>query len=687
MSLWYWSRDKWLEALLDRFDIGTSVFLVCPGPSASECQQYNMRGSGRLVVAMNRAYPLAVQHPDMWIGMDMPACHDRSLWWEPFPKITRWDWREECSLGNLIKFAPSVYFVETDDKAHPNEMFRRLSGKTKFCWNWNTFEGALHILFWLGTRKLYLVGCDMGGKSDYCGTEGTLVLTEEQRLGNRELYQQQVGRLEVLTTEARHRGIDIQSCTADSPINDFLSYIPLGKALEICEKSVPKDRSAPLLHVRDAELCLWKHPDPKPGRQVVVALDSGQEWLLEWWYDNYRKHNDYPVLFVDLGMSEAGCLFCQKKGKCVPLPKRSSWPRLGNWYTKPFAILQGEMEELLWLDMDCEVVDDLGPFFDLSVGRKIGIREATSYVYPAIPGVVRDYNSGLISLRHGDPMIQGWAERMFSWVEKGGFTDEPPLSLELSLNHAGRVIAVPHGWLASPTSMVPSARPVYSNVKVKHWLGPDGKAKIREMVGPADVSQTLPTAYGGQSLDSWTVSDEERKIICDCILGQVEQLGSVHVVEIGVSRGVTATAILTDLVRENVDFVYVGIDPMTWRRPEIPIKLYSPGKVHLLPMMSKDALSITKDLCGGRLDFVVIDGCHCKECVELDWSLYSKLVPVGGVVAFHDISHSDSYVAPHDGFGTCSVWKQVKEDPDWEVLIESFAGDGLGMLRRRTKKG
>ena len=35
----------------------------------------------------------------------------------------------------------------------------------------------------------------------------------------------------------------------------------------------------------------------------LTGSDKNNEWMLEWWLDNYKMHNSLPVLFADFGVS------------------------------------------------------------------------------------------------------------------------------------------------------------------------------------------------------------------------------------------------------------------------------------------------------------------------------------------------------------------------------------------------
>ena len=62
---------------------------------------------------------------------------------------------------------------------------------------------------------------------------------------------------------------------------------------------------------------------------ILVATDKQIEWMLPWWWHHYSKHNRYPVVFVDLGMTETAKAWCRQRGKLISLecPKNLVVPK------------------------------------------------------------------------------------------------------------------------------------------------------------------------------------------------------------------------------------------------------------------------------------------------------------------------------------------------------------------------
>ena len=158
---------------------------------------------------------------------------------------------------------------------------------------------------------------------------------------------------------------------------------------------------------------------------IVVACDQNQEWLLSWWWEHYSRHNSYPVLFVDIGMSEKGRAWCSERGACVPLDvegfceKPISPENARAWENqitsilsfrstllkKPFAFRQSPFALSLWLDLDCQIKGPLDPlFYLLHFGVDFSVRKVE------IPTLT--FSSGVVAFRKDSRVLASWLEEI-----------------------------------------------------------------------------------------------------------------------------------------------------------------------------------------------------------------------------------------------------------------------------------
>lgn len=346
MPLWTDRGFGFREVQGARADVPSVAFLCCPGPSLAHVTQ-DLRGPGRTVYALNTAY--AKIHPDAWIGLDRMGCFDPQLWHEAFPKIAR-----KFDDDNIVmRHHPNVFFADIDDGA-AEEMFIRRDNKSTFVWAKNSFVFALHFLIWSGHKRIHLIGCDMGGGSDYYDER---VLTLERRGNNRRLYDDLVATVRRLQPLALRNGIEFVSSTADSPLNAFLPTQSIPDAIKHAEKDVPPH--SPGVHVRDTE----RHLD----RQVVLVLKSGGEYKLEHANRLINQLQSCTITLLTDFPVEDKMAKTPNGSKCYVRPLEHDWP---GWWAKMnlfsptlFSESPNPSRSFLYLDLDTTVFELPDAFF------------------------------------------------------------------------------------------------------------------------------------------------------------------------------------------------------------------------------------------------------------------------------------------------------------------------------------
>ncbi len=233
MSLWYETGNGMVTTKMARCNMNLDVYLCCPGPSLSDLQD-NLHVPGVMVAALTTAYPTV--RPDIWFGLDEPECYDKTIWWQPFIKICRGGYQNRECEGHKVKNLFNVFFADIEAPRYESDIFDLRQHDVKFVWHGNSMAFALHFLVWMGAKKIHLLGCDLGGNKDYCHD---LILSPEHRDRNRRLYDQIKQYLAFFYEEGAKRDIHLLSCTEQSPINDFLPYTPIAKALSSSQSHIP----------------------------------------------------------------------------------------------------------------------------------------------------------------------------------------------------------------------------------------------------------------------------------------------------------------------------------------------------------------------------------------------------------------------------------------------------------------
>lgn len=171
---------------------------------------------------------------------------------------------------------------------------------------------------------------------------------------------------------------------------------------------------------------------------IIVGSNERQEWLLPWWWENFRRHNQYPVSFVDFGLSKEMKMWCKERGELIALPMPALfvkdrdevddilakewegrysdifWQSREAWFKKPHACLRSPYQRTIWIDLDCEVVGSLEDLFN-TCDNSSGICLVKDCA--ALDSLFPIYNSGVIAFQKNHPLILEWARQS---IEKNG---------------------------------------------------------------------------------------------------------------------------------------------------------------------------------------------------------------------------------------------------------------------------
>lgn len=172
----------------------------------------------------------------------------------------------------------------------------------------------------------------------------------------------------------------------------------------------------------------WNSTNYQGGDGILIATDMNQEWMLKWWWNHYSKHNDSPVTFCDIGMSNSARKWCASKGNVIsfslqelsisqkeniPPHVQKEWESIHSeriWdcrlqcLQKPFFILQSPYDRTIFVDTDCKVNNSLTPLFSLC-NADDGISMVQMELSKAT--IV---HSGVIVARRNAPAFSNWAQ-------------------------------------------------------------------------------------------------------------------------------------------------------------------------------------------------------------------------------------------------------------------------------------
>jgi hypothetical protein len=216
-------------------------FLLGGAPQLNDVKD-RLSSSPVVKVAMNNTGTIV--QPTIWIGADKAENFSASILQDPVPmKFAVISRRDNEVNGKQWKSLPNTYFMSTK-QMKPKEFFVK---NRDFAWDKNVFMMALQLVYRLGFREVYTVGCSfkITKDSQYCyDTE----LDQKQVEYTQNTYGAALRQIREILPLAEQEQFHICSCTPDSKLNDLVDYQDLGTALRRVEGMIPSHNTVNCKH-------------------------------------------------------------------------------------------------------------------------------------------------------------------------------------------------------------------------------------------------------------------------------------------------------------------------------------------------------------------------------------------------------------------------------------------------------
>lgn len=227
---------------------GQDVFLVGGGPSLKDVDMRTLRDTpGVLTMGMNN-----VSHnyrTDMWTGQDPQYKFMESIWMDPsvmkftlldYRKRAIWDRKKGGHSDTRTWQCPNTFFHKRHSKFEADKWFEEQ------CVVWgrpkekggsrSVFLAALHILWFLGFRNIFLLGVDF-----HMSVENRYAFDESRKgstiRGNNSLYENISRYCEELQPSMQAQDFNVFNCNPDSHLKVFPQK-NLRDAIEMCRIDV-----------------------------------------------------------------------------------------------------------------------------------------------------------------------------------------------------------------------------------------------------------------------------------------------------------------------------------------------------------------------------------------------------------------------------------------------------------------
>tara|TARA_R110002051_G_scaffold43053_1_gene87791 strand:- start:238 stop:948 length:711 start_codon:yes stop_codon:yes gene_type:complete len=201
---------------------GRDVVLCGTGPSLWKVNAKKLKARGKLIFGLNNSFELL--DLDLWMICDPPCEFDAKIWQCDTIKFCNKKHSDEILSHN----PPNTFFYKSYKDVLPTMIGpngRPISGLSgpyiNFKFGGTTFSVVVQMIRWLGFKRVFLVGCDFGGDSKLSK------LSPDYR--DKDQQQHLIDGVALLRSESRKGGVEYISCTAGSPINEFLPYKSIGR--------------------------------------------------------------------------------------------------------------------------------------------------------------------------------------------------------------------------------------------------------------------------------------------------------------------------------------------------------------------------------------------------------------------------------------------------------------------------
>jgi len=213
-----------------------SCFLAGGSPALLKENLSLLSQPGIMTMSMNNT--ASIVPSSLWVGGDKPLCYSPKILLDPrllhFAIISRRDFEVG---GTPWKHCPNTYFFGTNDNFTLGDL---LKPHRDFVWWKNTFYIALQILYRLGFRKIYLIGCEFNIEKDHQYAYGAK-LGEEEVTWNKRTYNAVVANMKHLKPHFEECGIEIISATPNSKLNDIYKVMSFDDAVKDVLENFPKE--------------------------------------------------------------------------------------------------------------------------------------------------------------------------------------------------------------------------------------------------------------------------------------------------------------------------------------------------------------------------------------------------------------------------------------------------------------
>jgi hypothetical protein len=210
----------------------------------------------------------------------------------------------------------------------------------------------------------------------------------------------------------------------------------------------------------------------KYDKAFLTGCDSTTEWMLEWFMDNYNNNNSLPFIFANFGVSKEKLEWCKTKFHAI---LDMTKVKEKGWFKKPRSMLYAPAKKTIWIDTDCQILDNIENMFDLLERNKLAMVEDKPWSKRR--GELW-HNSGVVGFIDKPIILHQWCQEVHDQPTVG---DQEVLHSILNpITKITHIKDLPNEYNVMRLQIEHDN--YEGKKKIVHWTGGKGKNKIRDMI-------------------------------------------------------------------------------------------------------------------------------------------------------------------------------------------------------------
>lgn len=216
-------------------------------------------------------------------------------------------------------------------------------------------------------------------------------------------------------------------------------------------------------------------------KMFLTGCDEKNEWMVEWFLGNYRKHNkEVPIAFADFGVSKKFNKWAKKNfDHYIDMTQIVDQ----GWFKKPKTMITASKDSNMtcWLDTDLQILSNIEDIFNYLESNKLAMVEDKPWTWRRQDSRGLQYfNSGVVAFERCPQILHQWAYNVEHRPQQG---DQETLHamMDSPLTQRVYITELPneYNWLRL---QLEADNQDSKRKKIVHWTGQKGKSKIKELI-------------------------------------------------------------------------------------------------------------------------------------------------------------------------------------------------------------